>query len=165
MLDLFQIVLGAAIFLSTLAMGLVLVFAIVVMPGIGTLNDHQFLRSFQVIDRVIQQNQPIFITVWLGAAISVIVAAIMGLTRLDGIALGLLLTAAVIYIVGVQLPTFIVNIPLNNRIQTLEIDDLDAKSARSERERFEARWNRWNGIRTILGSLSSLLLIYLLATL
>ena len=161
--DVFQVVLGLAAFLCTLATGLVLIFAIVVMPGLGTLGDHAFLQAFQVIDRVIQRNQPVFIAVWMGAVVAVLLSAVIGFNRLEGAAWVVLLVAALIYLFGVQVPTFAINIPLNNRLQGLNIDALDGESARLERQIFEPRWNRWNLIRTILGAITSILLIYLLA--
>ncbi len=59
-----------AVFLSTLlcslVAGFVFAFTIVIMPGIKSLSDHDFLQAFNVMDRVIQNNQPIFVLVWLG---------------------------------------------------------------------------------------------------
>mgnify|MGYP000408645177 CR=1 FL=1 len=49
-----------------IAAAVVVVFAIVVMPGIATLDDLAFLRAFKAIDRVIQDNQPVFMIVWGG---------------------------------------------------------------------------------------------------
>ena len=43
-------------------------FAIIVMPGTKTLGDLGFLKAFKAMDRVIQDNQPVFILVWLGSA-------------------------------------------------------------------------------------------------
>jgi hypothetical protein len=31
------------------------------IPGIKSLNDREFIRAFQVIDEVIQNNQPLFV--------------------------------------------------------------------------------------------------------
>lgn len=56
----FQISLGLATLLCSLVAGFLFSFAIVVMPGISDLNDREFLRAFQVMDRVIQNNQPVF---------------------------------------------------------------------------------------------------------
>ena len=56
-MGIFPIALIVATFLCSLVAGLVFVFAIVVMPGIESLNDREFIRAFQVIDRVIQNNQ------------------------------------------------------------------------------------------------------------
>lgn len=155
----FQASLLLATFLTALVTGFVLLFAIVVMPGLGTLDDRDFLRAFRATDRVIQDNQPLFILVWVGSALSVLAAAILGAFLLDGVALVLLLAAAASYLLGAQLPTIAVNIPLNDRVQTLDIETLDGASLTAERRRFEARWNRWNVIRTGFASLATISLI------
>lgn len=148
-----------AAFLCTLATGFILLFAIVVMPGIGTLNDRDFLRAFQVIDRVIQNSQPLFILVWAGSVAALLIAAFLGFGQLEGVSRILIIVGAVMYIVGVQLPTATINIPLNNRVQTLNFDTLDETSAAAERQHFEQRWNRWNIIRTAFASFASVLLL------
>lgn len=148
-----------AAFLCTLATGFVLLFAIVVMPGIGTLSDRDFLRAFQIIDRVIQNNQPLFILIWVGSAVALLIATVLGFRQLEGISRILLLIAAIVYIFGMQLPTIAINIPLNNRVQELNFDALEEASAVAEREHFEPRWNRWNMIRTAFASVASLLLL------
>jgi uncharacterized membrane protein len=53
-MDLLQIALTLATLLCSLVAGFVLAFAIVVMPGIRNLDDHDFLQAFKAIDRVIQ---------------------------------------------------------------------------------------------------------------
>ncbi len=155
----FLITLILATLLCTLVAGFILIFAIVVMPGIGTLHDQAFLHAFQVIDRVIQNNQPLFVFIWLGSAVALIATAVLGVMQLAGMASLLLIAAAVIYLFGVQLPTVAINIPLNNRVQTLAMATLDEATSGAERKRFEARWNRWNTIRTALASLVSVLLL------
>lgn len=100
--------------------------------------------------------------VWLGSAISLIAATVLGLGQLDGVGRILIVIAAIAYIIGTQLPTITINIPLNNRLQTLNIDALSDTAQVKERQRFEARWNRWNMIRTAFASLTSVLLISLL---
>ena len=157
--SIFQITLMLATLLTTLVTGFILIFAIVIMPGIGSLNNLDFLRAFQVIDRVIQNNQPLFIFIWIGSALSLIIATILGIGQLEGIARILIVVATLSFIFGTQLPTIRVNIPLNNRVQALNIDTLDEASQIAERQHFESRWNRWNVIRTIFASLTSVLLI------
>ena len=58
----------AATVLNGLVAGFVFAFAVVVMPGLGTLPDRDFLRAFKRVDGVIQDNQPLFILVWVGSA-------------------------------------------------------------------------------------------------
>jgi uncharacterized membrane protein len=55
-----------------------------------------------------------------------------------------------------------INVPLNNRLQTLDVDAMDETAQATAREAFEPRWNRWNGIRSVVASLASVLLIVLL---
>ena len=131
----FQIALILATFLCSLVAGLLFVFALVVMPGIRSLNDREFIRAFQVIDGVIQNNQPIFV---------------------------LIIFAALAYLLGVQLPTVTINIPLNNKLQTLDVGAMNETTQKAARKDFEPRWNRWNSIRAAFASLASALLIILL---
>jgi uncharacterized membrane protein len=50
---LLQAVLMCATFLCSLVAGFLFAFAAVVMPGIRSLNDGNFIRAFQVIDHVL----------------------------------------------------------------------------------------------------------------
>ena len=161
-IGIFQITLISATFLTSLVAGLLFVFAIVVMPGIKSLNDREFIRAFQVMDGVIQNNQPLFILVWVGSAVALVTAAVFGVGQLAGAARLLLVLAALTYILGVQLPTITINIPLNNKLQTLDVQATNQTAHKTARREFEPRWNRWNSIRTALASLASALLIILL---
>ncbi len=66
-MGIFQIALILATFLCSLVAGFLFAFALVAMPGIRSLNDREFIRAFQVMDRVIQDNQPVFMLVWVGS--------------------------------------------------------------------------------------------------
>lgn len=158
----FQIALILATFLCSLVAGLLCAFAIVVMPGIRSLNDREFIRAFQVMDRVIQNNQPIFLLVWVGSVVALVTSAVLGIWQLYGAELLLIIFAALTYLLGVQLPTFTINIPLNNKLQTLDVDAMNEKTQKATRKDFEPRWNLWNSIRAAIASLSSVLLIILL---
>lgn len=71
-MDTFRVTLIVATFLCTLVAGFVFAFGVVVMPGIRTLSDGEFLRVFQVMDRVIQNNQPVFMLVWVGSVVALL---------------------------------------------------------------------------------------------
>ncbi|MEM8860977.1 MAG: DUF1772 domain-containing protein [Chloroflexota bacterium] len=164
-LSVFQFILSLAILLCTLATGFVLMFAIVVMPGISGMADKEYLNAFQKIDGIIQNFQPVFMGIWLSSALAAMTVIVLAFLQLDGLARGLAMCAAGIYLLGVQLPTFMVNIPLNNRVHGLDIESLDQQAAQLERQNFEGPWNRWNNIRSALGVVSATLMIYLLAVL
>jgi uncharacterized membrane protein len=150
------------LFLCSMVAGFLVAFALVVMPGLRTLDDASYLRAFQVVDRVIQDNQPLFMLLWVGSIVAMLVALSLGFGSLEGTNRMLLLGAGALYLGGVQLPTVTVNVPLNDRVQTLDVDRLDAGALRESRAGFEPRWNRWNVIRTGLATVSVGLLILLL---
>ena len=160
----FQIVLITATFLCSLVAGFLFAFATIVMPGIKTLNDREFIRAFQVIDRVIQNNQPLFVAVWIGSVVTSVAAAGLGLGfgQLDGAQRLLLISAPLVYILGVQLSTFTINVPLNKQLQGLNVNVMDETALKAARMDFEPRWNLWNLVRTPFASLTSVLMIILL---
>ena len=161
-MGLFQITMIVATLLCSLVAGFVFAFAVVVMPGIKGLNDREFIQAFQVMDRVIQHNQPLFVFVWIGSVVVLVVSAVLGFGQLDAGGRLLMIGATLIYVLGVQVPTMTINVPLNNRLQTLNIDAMNTTSHKDARAEFEPRWTRWNSIRTALASLVSALLMILL---
>ncbi len=158
----FHALLMLATFLCSLVAGFLFAFAVVIMPGIRSLDDGGFIRAFQVIDRVIQNNQPLFMLVWVGSVLSLIAAAVVGVWTLGGADRLLLIGAALVYLLCVQLPTAAINIPLNNQLQTLDPGTMSDTTRRRARHEFEPRWNRWNDIRAASASLTTILLLILL---
>ena len=162
MTTLFQAVLLAAALLCSLVAGFLFAFAVVVMPGIATLDDTGFLRAFQVIDRVIQNGQRLFVLVWVGSAASVIAAAVFGVWSVAGLDRLLVIVAALVYVVGVQAPTVTVNVPLNNQLQKLDLATTTDAALRDARLTFERTWNQWNVFRTFVAVLVAALLLVVL---
>jgi len=81
---------------------------------------------------------------------------------LDGPGRVLVIAAVLVYLIGVQLPTATINIPLNNAVQALAIADMDETEQEAARRKFESRWNFSNVTRTVFACLASVLLIILL---
>ncbi|MEM7303140.1 MAG: anthrone oxygenase family protein [Pseudomonadota bacterium] len=161
-MDLVQLAVLISALLCSLVAGTVLSFAIIVMPGIRTLGTHDFIVSFKAMDRIIQNNHPLFMLVWLGSAVALLFSALLGFWRLEGLDLGLLSLACAIYLLGVHLPTIAINIPLNNRLQSLDLDETADSELRAIAASFESRWMRWNAIRTVISMLTTLILLVLL---
>ncbi len=151
----------ATLFVALVA-GLVFTFAIVTMPGIKQLNDREFIRAFQVMDGIIQNNQPLFILVWAGSVVALMIATVLGFRQLEGVPQWLLLAVTVIYILGVQVPTISVNVPLNNELQTLDVATMDEAALATARIKFEPRWNQSNVFRTVVAVAVSVLLLVIL---
>jgi uncharacterized membrane protein len=161
-IELFNYFLALTTLLCTLVAGLLFTFAVIVMPGISNLSDKGFLKAFIVMDRIIQNNNPFFMIVWVGSIFSNIITLILGINQLSGINLIILITASLLYFLAVQLPTVLFNIPLNNRLQSLKTDSLDDGNLRTERLNFENNWNRWNLLRTVVSVSVSIFLLFLL---
>ena len=161
-MTLFQALVVLATFLCSLVAGFLFAFAVVIMPGIRNLDDGSFIRAFQVIDRVIQLNQPLFMFVWVGSVLCLIAASVFGLWALGGANRLLLIAAALVYLLCVQLPTATINIPLNNALQKLAPGTMSETMPKHARDDFEPRWNRWNAIRTACASLTAVLLLILI---
>jgi len=159
---LFQAVMVVATVLCSLVAGILFAFATVVMPGIKNLEDAAFIRAFQVIDGVIQGYQPLFMLVWIGSALSMIAAAAIGGWKLAGLDRVVLVLAALIFLLGVQVPTATINIPMNDALQTLDTRTMSETALKRAREAFESRWNQWNIIRTVFAIIVTVLLIVLL---
>ena len=110
---------------------------------------------------MIQDNQPLFILVWVGSAVVLACCTVLGFVRLEGVDLGILLVASATYLFGVQASTVLVHLPLNNALQSQQTERLDAAQLSAVRAGFEPRWNRSNRIRTALACFTSLALIVL----
>jgi uncharacterized membrane protein len=132
------------------------------MPGIQSLDDRDFLRAFKAMDLVIQRNQALFMIVWIGSVLALVVSALLSLWQLGGVDRLLTLLAALVYVLGVQLPTATINVPLNNRLQKQDLNAATDAVVHEARNDFEDRWIRWNVIRTAFATLTSVLLIVLL---
>ena len=59
--------------------------------------------------------------------------------------------------------TISVHLPLNNRIQKMNISGMNDQAVSEERKKFEARWNVFNNIRTGIALFASVSLLILLA--
>ena len=149
--------------LCALVTGFIFTYAVVVMPGFAKLDDRDFIRAFQVTDGVIQNNQPLFMLAWVGSIVSVVATMILGFIEHHGIERWTVIAIGFVYLLGVQGITIRVHLPLNNRLQRLEIDEMDPESLSKERNKFETRWNYFNNIRTMIAfvvSFSLMLFIY-----
>ncbi|SLN30819.1 hypothetical protein ROA7450_01347 [Roseovarius albus] len=161
-MELLQLAVLISALLCSLVAGFVLCFAIIVMPGIKTLGIRDFFKSFKAMDRIIQNNQPFFMVVWLGSTLTLVTSTMLGIWRLEGPDLSLLIFACVMYLLGVHLPTITINIPLNNRLQSLDLDATMESELHEIAELFESHWLRWNTIRTVVATLTTLMLLVLL---
>ena len=161
-MDLLDILRISSILTCSLLTGFIFTYAIIVMPGLTKLNDKEFIRAFQVTDAVIQGNQPLFILTWIGSIISLLSTVLFSIITFGIYDSWSLIFAGVVYLLGVQVITISIHLPLNNRIQKINIDELNDQMLNEERFTFETKWNYFNNIRTGVGFFVSLLLLLIL---
>ena len=100
--------------------------------------------------------------IWLGSAMVLLASTMLGIWQLGGLDRILLIAACTIYIFGVHVPTVTINIPLNNDLQSKDLDTMSESELLDATENFDSRWLLWNSIRTIIATLTTLLLLILL---
>lgn len=162
-------ILNISLFFSTLlcslVTGFILTYAIVVMPGLSKLDDKEFIKAFQVTDGIIQNNQPIFILIWVGSIISVVSTIIISIFTLGLLEAWKIIFVSLVYLIGVQAITIIIHLPLNKRIQNIDINSTNLQSLNEERKNFETKWNYFNNIRTVIAFLVTLFFLFIFSML
>ena len=147
--------------------GLFFTFSVMIMPGLARLSDKHYIRSFQAIDKVVQNTQPSFATtpIWGTAFVGAIVGIgatlllSLGADAAKGADVTLLSAAAGLYFFGMILPTGRVHLPLNGKLQSLDVDTMNDDQLAQARKAFESRWNRWNTVRTVATFLAFCLVV------
>ena len=139
---------------SGLMAGLFYAWSISVTPGLSKVEDKNYLHSFQSMNQAI--INPIFLICFMGLAV---LLPLISYLSFNSIVFEYVLSASIIYMLGVMAVTFLGNIPLNNNLDSLEIDSMSAEQISTFRNGFENKWNKLNYIRTISSSLSFILMI------
>lgn len=142
--------------LTGLTAGLCFTWYNAVTPGIGRLNDLDFLQSFQAMNRAI--INPLFLLVFFGPFIGHILNVYLH-RNANPTNFWLFLAAAVLFILGVVLVTIFRNVPLNELLDKTDLLAASGTDLAQLRERFEKPWNQWHLIRTITSFASLLLLL------
>lgn len=153
-------VLAAACFFGTTVYAFSLLFAAVIMPGLDALQDDtEYLRAFQVIDGTIQNNQPLFILSWVGSMFSGAVLAVLTTTR-EPAAMSIrrrlaMVAVCILFLIG-HVITVTQNIPRNNALHSLDLDQSDSSTLAEMRQDFVGPWCAYNTARTVLFGLASI---------
>ena len=159
-MEFINILLIATILFCSLVTGLVYTFGVIVMPGIQTLNDHDYLNAFKVMDGVIQRNHHLFTSVWLGSVLLLVTLCVVSVINYEIAQIWPTIVATILYILGVQVPTVTINVPINNHLQSLNLGALSAEELQQNRRKFETTWVTWNTRRTLISIMVVILLTY-----
>lgn len=155
---------NSILFLSVLTVGLTAglfySWSISVMRGLKMLPDREFIMSMQAMNRAIQN--PLFFICFFGAALFLLISCYQQFKNPLDPEYYLLVASTLIYLIGVLGITIVGNVPLNNMLDTFNVNGSTADAILKMRTGFEAKWNHLNNIRSISAVLSTCLLLFML---
>lgn len=139
---------------AALMAGLFYAYSCSVVIGLGKLNDVEYLKAMQSINKEIQN--PVFFAAFLGILPLLPLTTYMHSQQAN---FGLLVSAMIVYLVGVFGVTVAGNIPLNNGLENFNILSADSEAIQAQRALFENKWNILNNIRTACSLITVIILI------
>jgi uncharacterized membrane protein len=150
------LILGLSTLLTGLLAGVFFTWTNAITPGIGRLDDLSYLQAFQHMNRTILN--PLFYTVIISPIFLSPLSAYLYKSS-NRLMIRLLIAASVIYFLGVFVVTMYGNIPLNIKLDNLQLSTISLENAKIFRDNYEVKWNNLHLIRTITSSTSFFLLI------
>lgn len=142
----------AAILLTGLLAGLFYGYDCSVIKGLGNLQDEVYLQSFQSINKAIQN--PYFFISFVGILLVLPVSSWLSYSNSNLASFYLLLSATLIYFIGVFGVTIFGNVPLNEQLANFSISTATEAEISAMRQTFEKPWNTYHTIRTIASIIS-----------
>ncbi|MDJ0393165.1 DUF1772 domain-containing protein [Rhodococcus sp. G-MC3] len=123
--------------------GVLLAFSVSVMPALRRQPAGAAIASMQQMN--IDIVSPAFMTIFLGSAATVTLAAVTSLwsgqdTRI------LVTVGAVLFVVGCVAVTIAINVPMNDALAAVDPDSASGAQVWAD---YMERWTRWNHARTV----------------
>jgi uncharacterized membrane protein len=146
-----------AIVSTGLMAGIFFTWSNAVKPGIGTLDDMTYMKAFQAMNRLILN--PLFYLVFILPVLSIAISTCMSFGSTKEYVFELLLTATLIYCLGVFLVTIAGNIPLNELLEHTDLEKISQIELSDLRGKIETKWNNFNLVRTISSFIAFVLLV------
>ena len=134
--------------------GLYFAFSNTIMSSLAKLEPAQGIAAMQSINRTIQN--PLFFLLFVGTAASCALLLVFSLGKLPATSAILMVSGAVIYLVGSLVVTGVFNIPLNN---TLEVLAPNTSGSANWWANFLATWTAWNHVRTVASVVAAILFL------
>ena len=156
-----SIVLLGSVVLTGLSAGLFYAWSVSVIPGTQRISDSTYLETMQSINRAILN--PAFFLVFFGSMFFLVVSVIYQFDPAQ-LSFWLTLTAALIYTLGTVGVTAFGNVPLNDQLDALILNELSIDKLKNFRVNYEMRWNKLHQMRMIFSVLSFILSLLALYT-
>jgi Predicted integral membrane protein len=153
----YQLVQIVAVLLTGLVAGLFYSYACSVTGALAKLPDREYILTFQSINTAILNGW--FFASFMGTLVFLPLATWFSYRSGGQFPFWMLLSASVLYAIGVFGVTMFGNVPLNNMMARFDLNTATSQDIFSLRQRFEATWNNLNLIRTVAAVLSFLLAV------
>lgn len=152
-----SVILVGAVITTGLSAGLFYAWSVSVIPGTQKIGDPSYLETMQSINREILN--PAFFLSFFGS-VALLGAAGISQWQAGRNGFTLVLTAFILYLFGTVGVTAMGNVPLNNQLDLLQLNQLSASEISDFRKHYEIRWNRLHQVRTLF-ALASFVIISL----
>lgn len=134
--------------------GVFFIFSNTVMNALARLRPPEGIAAMQSINSTILN--PLFFAVFFGTAATSIVLAVSLLWRWQQPGAGYLLSGSLLYLVGTMLVTIVFNVPMNESLDTVEPESVEAANLWAG---YLRNWTAWNHVRTAAAFLGALMFI------
>lgn len=132
-----------AVTATGLAAGFFYTYAISVTRGLSIVPDVVYVSTMQSINATVQN--PLFAVTFFGSSVFLGLASVAQSLARRPRSAALFLLAATVFAGGVVGVTFLGNIPLNQHLARVKLDDPQLAAVRTA---YESRWNGFNGVRS-----------------
>lgn len=146
-----------ALFSTGLSAGLFYAWAVSVIPGTRRIADHSYVDTMQQINRAILN--PGFFAIFFGAMVLMLWSAYLEFRTDMGSSFYFTLAAFIVYALGTVGVTAAGNVPLNEALDLIELNQLGAEELKITRQTYETKWNRLHNVRTVFSVISFVLLL------
>jgi uncharacterized membrane protein len=150
-----RVILALAVLTTGLIGGFFYAYACSVTLGLALLPDESYIDAMQAINATVRNG--VFAFSFFGAVLFLLLALAVHVPLVRSRRFLLLAVAAVLYIGGGFMVTFLINVPMNEELA--RVGEASPAVLARVRAEYEGPWNFWNGVRTIFSSLAFLVLI------
>ncbi len=146
-----------AILLTGLSAGLFYAWEVSVIPGTRRIPDRSYLETMQSINRAILN--PAFFVVFFGSLLFLLVNSYLQYKEAVNLSFWIIAGATITYLIGTIGVTVMGNIPLNEALDAVNLNDLKSVELHHTRMAYEGKWNQWHSVRTVFSVLAFILSI------
>lgn len=130
--------------------GLFFIFSNTVMSALAQLPPSQGIAAMQAINRIILN--PLFFVAFLGTAATCITVVISLVWRWQQPGTLYLLIGSLLYLGGVMVVTIIFNVPMNESLDAMKPESVEAGNLWAK---YLVDWTAWNHVRTVTALLGT----------